>query len=411
MRLKSKFLLKNKFFRGSLILTFTNFIVGFLNYFFNSLTAKTLGPKGYGEITAIFSYSVVLSVPIAVFSADIIRRLGEKGDKKIDAWLTWRDWFLNKLKKYRLLVIPYFILTLFFSKIANLSLLSSFFIIFNLFISFISVFYTAGFQGLHLFSLFSIFSLIAVIIKLAGPIAVYFHLDGINTILMFLILSCFIPLIIVDVIFKKKFNHKPDYQIKNNTLKIISSSSFIFTLFSLIGLNMISNIDVMYVKKFFSAEIAGIYGGWSLLAKIVFYFISALTGIMYIFFSDKEQKTKHRKILFFTIITITLLGLFFFLLYFLFGRRIIMILFNNEFLRILPYASSAAIFGAFYSLLTIINGYFLSKKSRFSLIAVIFIPFYIISLLFFAKTITNVININLLFSGIITLFYFSALWL
>lgn len=402
---------KNKFFQGGVILIFTNFFIGFLNYFFNSLTAKTLGPKGYGEIIAIFSYSTVLAVPIAVFSADIIRRLGEKGDKKIDAWLVWRDWFLNKLKKYRLLVIPYFILTLFFSRIANLSLLSSFFIVFNLFISFISVFYTAGFQGLHLFSLFSIFSLIAVIIKLAGPIAVYFHLDGINTILIFLILSCFIPLIIVDVIFKKKFNHKPDYQIKNNTFKIISSSSFIFTLFSLIGLNMLSNIDVMYAKKFFSAETAGIYGGWSLMARIVFYFISALTGIMYIFFSDKEQKTKHRKILFFTIITITLLGLSFFSLYFLFGRQIIMILFNNEFLRILPYAPSAAIFGALYSLLTIVNSYFLSKKSHFSLITVIFIPFYVIGLLFFARTITSVINTNLLFSGIITLFYFSALWL
>lgn len=409
MRRKIEKIAKNKFFQGSLILTVTNFSIGFLNYFFSSLTAKVLGPKGYGEIATIFSYSIVLSVPIAVFSTDIIRRLGEKGDKKIDAWLSWRTWFLKKINKYKLLIIPYFLLTFIFSRFSNLSLLASFNVLFGLFISFVAVFYTAGFQGLHLFLFFSFFAIIGTLIKLTGPILVYFGIDGINTVLVFITLSGILPFLASDITVKKLFmSRKIDYVIKNTAYKIILNQLFFSTLFSLIGLNMISNLDIMFVKKFLSSEVTGLYGGWSLLSKIVLYFIGALTGITYVFFSDKQQKKNHRKILFLTLGGIFFIGFVFYFVYYSFGNLIIFYLLGNKYLNILPFLPKAAIFGALYALITIINSYFLAKKSKRSLITAVFIPLYGMFLLFFAKTISTVININLIIGSLIAGTYLIA---
>jgi len=409
MRRKIEKFTKNKFLQGSLILTFTNFLVGFLNYFFNSLSAKVLGPKGYGEIITFFSYSIVLSVPIAVFTADIIRRLGEKGDKKIDAWLSWRIWFLDKINKYKFFIVPYFLFTFLFSRFSNISLMAAFSVLFGLFLSFITVFYTAGFQGLHLFLMFSVFSIIAALIKLAGPVLVYFGLDGINTVFVLLLLANAILFIASDVTIRKLFvKRKINYTIKNTAYKIVLSPLFFITLFSLIGLNMIGNIDIMFVKKFFSSENAGLYGAWSLLSKIVLYFIGALTGIIYIFFSDKQEEKNHRKILFLTITGIFLTGLIFYFTYYLFDKKIIFYLLSNRYLGILPFLSKAAIFGTFYTLITIINSYFLAKKSKLALIATAFVPFYGIFLFIFAKTITDVVNINLLIGGLIAGAYFIA---
>jgi len=409
MRRKIDSFVRNKFFQGSLILTFTNFLVGFLNYLFNSLSAKVLGPKGYGEIITFFSYSVVLSVPIAVFTTDIIRRLGEKGDKKIDAWLSWRIWFLKKINRYKLLLVPYFLTTFLFSRLSNISLMAAFSVLFGLFLSFITVFYTAGFQGLHFFLIFSIFSVIAALIKLAGPVLVYFGLDGINTVFISLILANAILFIASDITIKKLFvNMKINYTIKNTAYKIVLNPLFFITLFSLIGLNMIGNIDVMFVKKFFSSENTGLYGAWSLLSKIVLYFIGALTGITYVFFSDKQQKKNHQKILFLTLGGIFFIGFIFYNSYIFFGREIITVLLSNKYSGILKFLPKAAIFGTFYTLITIINSYFLAKKSKLSLITTAFVPFYAIFLFFFAKTITNVVNINLLIGGLIAGAYFIA---
>jgi len=389
-----------------MILTLTNFFVGFLNYLFNSLSAKLLGPKGYGEITTIFSYMIVLSVPISVFTTDIIRRLGEKGEAKIDAWVSWRNWFWGKINKYKWLIIPYFLLTFLFSRFTNLSTFSSFIVIEGLFISLISVFYTAAFQGLHLFLLLSIFSITATIIKLSGPILVYFRIDGLNTILTCLILAGVIPFIAGDILFRKRFQaKKTNYQIKKTASQIIFNPVFFITLLSLVSIGLLNNFDVMFVKKFFPQDTVGLYGAWSLLAKIILYVCGSLTAITYIFFSDKQEDKNHKKILFLTIIAIIFTGAILYGSYYYYSRTIVFLFFNDKYLSIVSLLPKAAIFGIFFTIISIINSFFLAKKSRLALIVTIFIPFYALGLLTFGKTINAIIDINLIFSGVITVAY------
>ena len=66
----------NEFFQGGFFLTSSSFTINVLNYFFNLLAARTLGPSGFGEITAFFSYNNIFSVPILVVTLVLIQKIG-----------------------------------------------------------------------------------------------------------------------------------------------------------------------------------------------------------------------------------------------------------------------------------------------------------------------------------------------
>ncbi|MBI2641204.1 hypothetical protein HYW87_01245, partial [Candidatus Roizmanbacteria bacterium] len=181
--------LNNKFIEGGILLTVSNFLNGFLNYLFNSLSGKILGPAKYGEITALFSYLFITSVPMAVLLTDILRRLGQAGKEKYITVKMWEQWMLQKLHRWKFFFILYLFLTFPVAYVTNLSVLFSFTLLSILLLSFISVFYTSTLLGLQLFFGYTLVTLISTITKLLGPILIYFRLDGLTTIAFFLVAS------------------------------------------------------------------------------------------------------------------------------------------------------------------------------------------------------------------------------
>src|SRR3990167_10800062 len=91
-------LLINRFFQGGMVLTSTNLILGFLNYLFNSLSGKLLGPAKYSEISALFSYLVIFGVPSAVIQTEIIRRLGQAGTDRLKLVKSWNEWYIKIIR-------------------------------------------------------------------------------------------------------------------------------------------------------------------------------------------------------------------------------------------------------------------------------------------------------------------------
>src|SRR3989344_3767766 len=91
----------NRFFQGGMVLTTTNLILGFLNYLFNSLSGKLLGPAKYSEISALFSYLVIFGVPSAVIQTEIIRRLGNAGPDRFRLVKSWNEWYIKKIRKWK----------------------------------------------------------------------------------------------------------------------------------------------------------------------------------------------------------------------------------------------------------------------------------------------------------------------
>lgn len=398
---------KNKFFRGGVFLTAASFINGFLNYLFNSLSGKVLGPSGYSEIAALFSYGILFLIPVQVIGIDLIRRIGEKGVDRTSFVKAWDLWFVAKIKRWWWLFIPYFLQTLVLTKITNLSPIFSFTLLATTLLTFLSAFYLAALQGLHLFFIYSVIGIIATLIKLIGPVLVFFKIDGLITVALFLILSSLSTVAFGQFYLGRLYKNVSisGIKVEKKLRQLFLNRWIIITMFSLLGINLLNNLDVIFVKKFFPATASGSYGAWSLFARIVFYALGPIVGMSYVFFSSKDQREKHlRGLILFLGLTVAA-GTVMYFVYSYFGTQIIKLIFTDKFLSILPYLNLAAIFGTLYTLIFILNGYFLAKKSALSLTVMLVMPVYWVFLYILGKSLETIILINIIATAIIFVLY------
>ncbi|MCL4374243.1 oligosaccharide flippase family protein [Patescibacteria group bacterium] len=413
MRQKIKRLAAHPFIQGGAIITGANFIIGLLNYLFNSLTAKILGPAGYGEITALFSYLVVFSVPFGVIVTDVIRRTGRLSHRQRPALLTWEDWLWSKIYHWRGLIIPYFLLVLILPRLTNLGFYTTLTLLIMLLLTAVGSFYSGATQGLHFFGWFAAVSIISVTVKLAGPLAVKLQVDGIFTILFFLVMSNLTAIPLYQIYLRKKLaGHRSSAEpalLKKRLYPLLFSKTMVITTISLLALNLFNNLDMMFAKKFFSPHAAGLYGAWNLFAKIVLYVSGPLSSLSFIYFSSTAYRQQHRRSLFWLIGAIVVVGALMLTVYTLIGKQIVTIIFSASYYPIISFLPQAALFGCLYTLVAFLNGFFLAKNARASLILAVVMPFYALALLLFAGSFSALVTVNLIFAAISCAGYLLAL--
>ena len=411
---KFRQLVKNKFIQGGLIFTIANFSISILNYFFNSLSAKALGPHGYGEIVALFSYQIIFSVPLAVTATIIIRRIGFAGKKK---WLVasqFNRWFWKKTRKWFFVTLIISPLLIFLPRLTNLKPETVVFLIVITFLGFIGSYYGAVFQGLQLFLAISLLGTLGAIIKASGAFIAYLKFPNLLTIFSFLFFSSFIPIVIAAKVLQKKFveklkNTANSYVLKKRLLAVLNNKHVFITALSLLSVNFIGNADVIYAKKFFSANQAGLYGAWILFAKIITYVVGPLNGLALIFFSDKENKKESKKIVYFILIFLSFTALIMYLFYYFFPQQLITIIFSAKFFTIKNLLPQAAIFGFFLAIITFLNTFFIAKQKKEALLIAYSAPFYLLAIFLFTSSFNKLVQINIIYSLIIALTYLIAL--
>jgi len=407
-------LAKNKFIQGGLIFTVANFFVSLFNYLFNSLSAKALGPHGYGEITALFSYQIIFSVPLAVIGTIIIRRIGFAGQSKWLVAYQFNRWFWEKTKKWFFIILIISPLFIFLPRFTNLKPITTVLLVSITLLGFIGSYYGAVFQGLQLFLAISLLGILGATIKFSGAMIAYLKLGGLTTIFIFLFLSALAPIIIAAKIINQKFKDKikkitGSYVLKKRILRVLNNKHILITALSLLSISFIGNIDIIYVKKFFSADQAGLYSAWILFAKIITYVVGPLNGLALIFFSDKENKGERRKIVYLILILLFLTSLTMYFLYYFFPQPLIAIILSAKFSYIQALLPQAAVFGFFLAIITFFNTFFIAKQRKESLLIAFSAPFYLLAIYFFASSFNNLIQINIIYSLIVALIYLGAL--
>lgn len=410
MAVLSRFL-KNSFVRGSLIFTVATFLGSFINYLFNIVVAKKLGPTGFGEITALFSYTTIFSVPMTVITMVIIQKIGSNTNRGLAYALTLEQWFLSKLKKWWLLLMPFLFLTPFIQKQTNLSFYSSVSIVPFIMTGFIGAYYGALLQGLHLFGWISALGFIAVILKLSGALAITDVESGILLIIVFLFISTTSSIVGSFIVLRSKSKGSTLIQskLKKRVLGSLFQKQVVVTFFSILGLTLLGNADIVTAKKFLTAEQAGIYGSWSLFAKIILYLIGPMITASYIFFSSLKNKQNHELVLKISLAALATIGIVCFILYQYYSLPIIRLLFGSKFDSIAPVLGRASLFGSLYASTTLINNYFLSKKSLLSLMPIMVGIIYIPALYFIGRTMINLITINISIGALLLLLQIGCL--
>lgn len=397
----------NEFSQGGIVLTSGSFIINFLNYLFSLLTAKSLGPSGFGEITAVLSYVIISSVPLTILSTLIIQKISAAGNERKTYALSLERLFLEKTKIISLFFILFLLLTPFLPRFTNLSTAGSYSLFPLILLTFFSVFYISANQGLRIFLIVTIINITTTLFKFLGALFAYLHVGGITVVFIFLIISALISFIANYIFFHRTVHTIRDkiQRIERSITSIIASKDFLMFCLSITGMTFFGTIDILFAKKFFSAETAGIYSSWSLLAKIILYAVGPLISISFIFFSSKETKNQQQRILAASLLILILLGILSYFVYTNFGKELITVFFGNRFNAVMNYLGLASIFGSLYTAIFFINNYFLSQKSLGTLILPIGIPFYILGLFMIPKNIGAIMYLSICFSMIIVGFY------
>jgi len=399
--MKSKLLnlTKNTFIQGGFFLTASSFIAGFLNYLFNIFAGRALGPEGYGEIAALFSYMVVLSIPMGSIVSLLIQKIGSS-ENPTEYAVAVHSWILEKSKKWWFMFVGFLIITPFVPSITNLSPMSGYLLPLFILLSFAGSYYNGALQGLHIFFWFAVISIVAVLLKLAGATLALYGFGGLPIVLAFLLFSSVFGVILNHIIFKKQVQNKAERTIiKDHRIKDVLMDKQLWLTTGVTGaLALINNVDIMFVKKVFDAEQAGIYSSWSLFAKIIFYVLGPILTMAFIFFSSKKHEIKHQIVFIGSFIFLAAIGVIANLGYGAFGREIVDNLFGPQFRSVIPYLEWAAYFGTGYTMMTFMTFYYLAKKSKLSLLPVVLFPVYLIVLVMYSKIIPDVMYISTIYT-------------
>lgn len=394
-------LLANNFIQGGILLTASNLFISFLNYLFNFLSGRALGPEGYGEIIALFSYLSIFAIPLSVITTTMIQKIASTSHNKVMYAKAIETWTIEKIKRWWILLMCVFLLTPFVSRITNLTPVVSYSLIPLTLFSFFAAVYDGAFQGLRLFALLSFTSIIAVLIKLSGAVLVSYHLGGLGVIVVMLLISGVVKIVLSKLFFLK---HAKKYvakkvHINKRIISTIADPQLWLITISLLSITLLNNIDVIFVKKFFSAYEAGIYSLWSLFAKIILFAIGSFITMGFIFFASKDTKKQHGKVFLLSLIFIVITGIGSYIGYRLFGAWVVTTFFGSGFEKIIPYLGLASIFGTLYITILYVNNFFLAQKSRLALLLPISIPVYLLALFMIPHKLDSIMYLNNIFSG------------
>lgn len=403
--------MKNEFFRGGIILTASSILINFFNYVFNFLVGRSLGPSGYGEISSLFSYITLLSIPTSIITTYIIQKIGSTDEDKVQYAQSIEVYLNKRLKRYAPFLLLFIILIPFIPQLTNLSPLSGYVLIPLIFFGVLTSLYNSLLQGLKLFWFISLISLIITFLKMAGGIAVWLHMGGFETVILFLCISAvsgYIGNIIALRSHAKGSSPILKERVEKRIASFLFSPQFIMTGLSVAALIALNNIDVIFVKKFYSPQETGLYSSWSLFAKAIFYVLGPLLGVSYIFFAHSKNKQNEDRSFLVTLLTLVVLGILSFVFYTFFSHFIITVLFGNKFSGIIPFLGFASMYGSLYAVIMFVNNYFIAKQSKICLILPISLPFYVLGLFVIPKNLESIYMLNILYGTIVVCIYLVA---
>lgn len=412
VRTKIYHFLNTPFYRSSFLMTIGSFAGNLLNYAFNFISARALGPAGYGEIVSLFSYLSILTIPVVIPSTIITQKISaHRADRAVYA-STIEAWILKKYARWWWLFILFVILSPLTPYVTNLSLTTSIALVPLLLFSVVGAFYLAALQGLRRFQDFISIGLISTIIKLIGALLVFLGIFGFNSILIMLIASAVFSFYQGKKIFTRYTGMQDP---KNHTVYtqriagVVANKQFVITALSLIAVMLFNNVDIMFVKKFYSAHDAGIYSAWSLFAKIIFYVIGPIIAVGFVFFADKTDDN-HVKTLKSSLMILMFISACGVSIYSFFPSLVVSIFFGTQFQAVQKHLPSAALFGMFYAAIFLINNYFIATNDKKSITLALTMPLYALGLFSLSGTnISHIIQYNMSYSLAMAIIYIILL--
>lgn len=403
-----KKIFQSQLLAGSLVLLVGTTIANFGNYLYHLLMGRMLGPADYGILASLISLAYLVSILSATLSTSLI--------KWVTAFKAKNDYSsIYKLFRqltlffagFSLLVLLIFILAsgsiAAFLKLPTPKLvyLLGFWLPFNL-LAFINEGILRSFLR---FSFLSFNAVLGVTLKLVFALSLVKMGFSVSGALMAIIIGSLIPYLISFYPLRFIWRYS-DGQKKINWSEFSSYS--IPVLLAVLGMTSLYSTDIILVKHLFPALEAGLYGAMATMGKIVFFASSTVSAVMFPLISERFEKNKsYRHLLRQAFLLVGAISLGITMIYFLFPKLMIRILYGEAYLSVAPWLGIFAIFICFYSLSSLLINFYLSiKRTSLCWLPLIAAGLQAILIYFKAQTLIQVILICL---GVTALLFFSLL--
>lgn len=347
MKTKIQTIIRHPLFSGSAIMIVGSNAVSFLNYLYHLGIGRMLGPSGYGELAALISFIGLLGVIPASLNLAIIKYISStETDEERNNLIKWlKSKILAGSFIFFLLVLLLSPFLASFLKIPKLSYLILIAISFLFTIQ--SGLNRAILQGLLRFK-DTVASILAENgIKLFLSILLVYLGFQVGGAMFALVISTLLGWYITN------------YYLKTNSSEAIKLSSsriksmLLFTIpvaIQSIATTSLYSSDVILVKHFFSSYDAGIYASLSTLGKIIFFGSGPIGAVMFPLVSQRSTRGQsYKRIFLYSFLTTAFIAIGILLIYWLFPRVAIGLLYGSAYLG----ASNLLVwFGIFITLFT-----------------------------------------------------------
>ena len=301
-----------KLFSNSFIIFVGTIIGGLFSFAFSVLMGRYLGPRDYGEMTALMSLLMIISV-----AAGAILTVTMKYSSELYAGEKFRA--LKRLfsvfsRWVYLIALAILIICLILTKpIANYFSISN---LLPVFISFLSLFFGLTIavnkgilQGSQRFAAVSFIGALEMALRLAlGIILVKigFAVSGaLSAVVLATAISYFITFVPINTIFRRAGRDLTAKNFKFDRREILNYSQP--ALIATVLLIIAQTLDIILIKHYFSPTDAGVYSAISTLAKIVLYITGPVVTVMFPMISEKKTKgIKHYPIFFYSLLFVVL---------------------------------------------------------------------------------------------------------
>lgn len=355
-------------YKGNFILSRSSIVIvsslfgSVFSYLFQFLSARSLSVSEYSELVSLFSLSVIIGTIMLVFTNGTTKLVAEI--KSINYPIRISNFFFSLMKLVLLTTVIVFIGMIVFQNqigsylnISNKNLIYIFAI--AVILGNINSALGPVLQGLQRFKAFSFYNIFNSFAKfLVAVIVLYFGLTVIET-FWGLVISTIVSIAVGAILLKKnlRLNLKA---FDNEDIKTLAKYS-IGSILILAGLNFLQNNDIILVKHYFDANLAGIYASLTVIGRIVFFAASPVAIVMLPICAERYKHGGDVVKPFLISISISaLIASSVSLAYWLFPKLIIGILFGEKYTVSAPYLPLFGLFMLFYTILYVVGMFFIS---------------------------------------------------
>lgn len=392
--------LRHELISGSFYIFIGSVLVNFLAFLLNLFLARNLSYADYGIFASLLSIITLASMPAGSINTVIVRFSTDYHSKN---QLDMLQSFYRKAAKF---IFPFSFAALLLFIIFS-PLLTSFLHLNNVmyivvvglcvFTVYIQVLNGGFLQGLMRFRFLSVSGVISGIIRLiVGIILVSLGFKAFSGLWAIFFMSLgafligFIPLRFI--LLKKTENN-----VHVSTREIIKYA--LPTLISIFSMTSLITTDIILVKHFFNPQAAGFYAGLSLVGRIIFYFTSPITMVMFPLLIKRYNLGRNfNRLFYFAVLLILTPSVAITVFYFLFPSFVVnLFLAGRDYLLVTRYVGLFGINLVIFGLINIFVNFFLSlNKTKIAPLVAIAALSQILLISVFHSSFYQVIGVSLL---------------